>query len=327
MAVCELGGDQMYSPLDYQAINLIEGTHKPSTKILNSWSFNYWCRSLFHRAISVIDFTIPWIGGQRDSILYWLFRNGFVSVFDTVDYGLIAQECTLGGYTIYLQPAYFIIANPYSDKISGIYGIGDAVVDNAIGSGELLKLTPDFRGVWDIITYYASKLALLSQAIDISIDVNKTPNILGARSKAGAETLKKVIDKVNEGNSLVVYDKAIGDDDTDPFISVYRDHIKDSYITDLQLRDIQTLLNMFDGEVGIPTTPQDKKERMVTYEATSRVADSQSRLRVWVKSLNNSMEVINKRYGTSMSADINKEVLQYGIVNDDNSRTTSIFTT
>ena len=47
----------MYTPYNYQQINVIEGTRVPSTHYTkNTYAFNYWWRSLYERALSVFDF-------------------------------------------------------------------------------------------------------------------------------------------------------------------------------------------------------------------------------------------------------------------------------
>ena len=58
----------------------------------------------------------------------------------------------------------------------------------------------------------------------------------------------------------------------------------------------RSLINNFDAEIGIPTLPYQKKERMVTSEAESRTIDSTSRSLVWFDTLNSSIEKIKELY-------------------------------
>ena len=281
----------MYFPLNYNMINAGAGHYSPaSVKSYNNNSFAYWERSLFQRAASVFEFTLQdeWEGKIRDFFLYCLYRFGFIAISKNDKFGYFFQPCTLSGYSFYYQPTRVLITNPeYS-------------ADLELGTeAELLKLTPDYRGTWDIISYYAEKLSLLDNAINMSLINNKFAFILGAKNKSAANAIKKVLDLVNKGEPAVVYDTRILNDDRDkdtPFQFLERKNLKESYLTTDQLRDFQTIINNFDSEIGIPTIPYEKKERMVADEAVSRVVDSVSRLTVWQRTLESSIKEIKALY-------------------------------
>ena len=63
------------------------------------------------------------------------------------------------------------------------------------------------------------------------------------------------------------------------------------------MKDFQTILNNFDCEVGIPTIPYEKKERMVTSEAESRQIDATARSIIWFDELTRTMEICNDFLG------------------------------
>ena len=280
-----------YLPLNYNQINAAAGTYNPSmVKSYNNRTFGYWERSLFQRACSVMDFDLPdeWNGSIRDFFHFCLFRYGFVAISKNDEYGYFFQPCSLNGFNFYYQPVEAIISNP---KMEARFTIGKEC--------ELLKLTPDYMGIWDIICYYAEKLSVLDNAINMSLINNKFAFLLGARNKAAGEALKKMLDKVNKGEPAVIYDMKLLNDPTDkdvPFQEWRRDNLKDSYLTTDQLKDFQTILNNFDTEVGIPTIPYEKKERMVTTEAESRIIDSTSRSLVWYETLTASINAIKELY-------------------------------
>lgn len=281
----------MYTPLNYNQINVVEGGYSPSmVKSYNNKTFDFWVRSLFQRACSTLDFSLPeeWEGSARDFFYYSLFRYGYVAVFKRPELGLVFQPCTLTGQDFYYQPTKALISNPLFSK------------ELNIGTEcELLKLTPDYRGVWDILQYYAEKLSTLDNAINISLINNKFAFLLGARNKTGGEALKKMLDKVNRGEPAVIFDLKLLNDPQDkdsPFQFWNREHLKDSYLTTDQLQDFQTLLNNFDSEIGIPTIPYAKKERMVQSEAESRQIDSTSRSLVWYDTLQSSIKRIKALY-------------------------------
>ena len=301
-----------YSPLKYNEINIAAGTYNPSmVKSFNNATFAYWERSLFQRASSVLQFELPveWNGNVKDFFYYCLFKYGFVAVSQNAEFGTFFQPATLGGQNFYYQPTFAQIANP----------LYDARLE--IGKDcEILKLTPDYQGIWDIISYYAEKLSVLDNAINMSLINNKYAFFMAARNKAAAEAIKKMFDKVNRGEPAVVFDQKLLNDPTDkdvPWQFLERGNLKSSYLTTDQLMDFQTLLNNFDAEVGIPSVPYQKKERMVTSEADSRIIDSTSRSTIWLETLNSSIDKINAHYDLNISVKLRYEQEGESYVNNE----------
>ena len=297
-----------YTPLNYEQINIVEGMYSPSmVKSINNQTFAYWQRSLFQRSCSIMDFELPqeWQGTTRDFFYYCLFRFGYIGIFKTDDYGFTFQPGGLYGFDWYYQPTEFILANP---KLDGRFLIGRDVDpekgNEYLGRCEILKLTPDYRGIWDIITYYAEKLSALDNAINMSIVNNKFGFVLSAKTKAMAESLKKALDLINKGEPAVVLDYLTHDDTKDknePWHMIERPNLNTSYITDRQLMDFQTILSNFDAEIGIPTLPYtNKRERMVSDEATMKSVDGAARALVWNETIQASLKVINSTFGSSI---------------------------
>lgn len=290
-----------YIPKNYEKLNMFASHYFPSTiKSRNNRSFAYWERALFQRAQSVIDFDFPdeWSGEIKDFIVYCLFRFGYGCVSENEQFGKFFQPCTLSGYNFYYQPTKAIISNPLLDTGHSELIIGETC--------ELVKLTPDYMGIWDIIDYYAEKLSNLDNAINMGLINNKYPYIFGARNKSGANAIKKIMDNVNKGEPTIVYDARITDDantEQEPwqFLDL---NVKDHYLTDAQLRDFQTLLNNFNTEIGIPTVPYEKKERMVTSEAESKQVESLARATIWIDTLNSSFEKVNDMFDLNLSASL-----------------------
>lgn len=308
-----------YKPLNYDQINNIEGHLQPSMmKYCDTATFAYWQRSLFQRAISTIDFQgLPdtWEASVRDFFYWCIFAYGYVGVFDTDEFGLSFQPGALYGFDFYFQPVEFIVANP---KLNRRFKIHEEC--------ELIKLCPDYRGIWDIITYYAMMLSALDAGINMSIVNNKFAYIMAAKNKGAAETLKKIFDKVNAGEPAVVFDaNALLPMDPqskeDPVTFMQRDNLKQSYLTTDQLMDRQTILSAFDAEIGITTLPYNKKERLVTAEAESRGQDSTARLMVWKETLDSSLELVNKMFNINITAELNYEGgMSDGTVEDNTDR-------
>ena len=304
-----------YTPLNYSQISNIEGRINPSmVKYCDSATFAYWQRSLFQRAVSCIDFkNLPdaWEGSVRDFFYWCIFSIGHVGVFKSRNFGLSFQPGSPYGFDFYYQPTNYIIANP---KLSKTFTIHKDI--------EVIKLTPDWRGIWDIISYYSMMLSMLDAGINMSIINNKFAFLMGAKNKAAAETLKKIFDKINAGEPAVIFDNNLLQNDPqdkeEPWNFLERTNLKQSYLTTDQLMDRQTILAAFDAEIGIQTLPYNKKERLVTAEAESRDMDSTARLEVWKASLESSLKLVNNMFDTNISIEMRYEKMSKEVQSDGN---------
>ena len=290
----------MYIPLQYDKINLIEGTYQPSPiKNRNNASFDFWVRSLFHRAGSTLIFGVPdyWQGRILEFWYYVLFKYGYLSVQDLTDLdedgekiGMCFNPVGLTGYNFYYQYTKALLSNPVLKDTKEL----------VIGKDcELVTLTPDLMGIWDVLEFYADKLSNLDNAINMSIINNKFAWILGGKTKAATQTLKKLVDKINSGQPAVFYDARIMNDPKDkdtPFQFMQRENLKQSYLTTDQLQDLHTILNDFDAEIGIPTVPYQKKERETAFESQAKQYDGRARSLVWYRCLDSSIKIVNKLY-------------------------------
>ena len=296
-----------YLPLNYEQINCLAGHYFPSqVKPYNNQAFLFWQRSLFQRACSTIIIDVPDEWKRHKDLLYWsLFAYGFCGVFDLPEFGKCFNPVNLSGYNFYYEPTIAILANPSMKA--------DSKNEFEIGKEcEVIKLTPDYMGIFDIITYYAEKLASIDCAINTAIINTKFAYIVGSKNKAASETLKKLFDKVSKGEPAVFFDSKLANDPNDkeaPWQALFRDNLKQSYIITDLLKDFQTILNNFDCEVGIPTIPYEKKERMVQSEAESRQIDSTARSIIWYEELERTMKLANEFLGI----DSLKVTLRYNI--------------
>lgn len=295
-------------PYENSVLNLAEGSYTPSTiKRRNNAAFVFWYIALKERLESKLHFVLPeeWAGTTADFFKNVMLYRGFCGVFYHEEYGITFQPGHLNGYNFYYQPVTFLVSNPkYYAELE---------IDKDCG---ILKLTSDYHGVMDICSYFAEKLAMMDLGLNSSITNNKLAWILGAKNRAAATALKKIFDKVNRGDPVVIYDQKIADDpqskDTPFQFLERRTGAKENYITDMQLRDIQTIINQFDAEVGIPTVPYQKAERMVTSEADSKTSDSRARCEHWMDTFNDSAKVVNDMYGLNIKLELNITADQEG---------------
>lgn len=275
---------------DFEFLNGYNGLRSPAGTVENAYIFKYFMRSLYQRAASNVDFSLPdtWNKQYFKNVLY---RRGFIGVIPTARYGIIPQLCTLNGFGIWLQPTDLIVAQPLV-QFSGTIG----------KDCELIKLTPDYMGIWDIVEHFALMLANMWTALNMAIENSKISKIAGAKNKAAAETLKIIAEKVSSGEPLVIYDKKLQGDSMNgedvPIWSLTFDN-KDFHVNEM-LEAMTKLLNAFDREIGIPTI-NDKKERYITSEVSTMVTDSCARIHTWEECLRESIDKVNDMFSDRMS--------------------------
>ena len=260
-------------------INTAEGQFRPSgTYYFNSYAYQYWYRALWQRMLSVFKFTLPeeWssVQGCSDYFESCLFSRGWVAVWNDPQMGLVFNPATFGGYNFYYQPTKAIVSNP------ALPTTRELVIGKDCG---LIKLSPDCRGFSDVVDFYARKLSCLDSALDQSFINQRLCTIVNVNSKAAAETIKKAFDNKTSGEPLVVLNDAVGAQPNNVLAS-------NNYISDKQLTDVQTLLNMFDAEIGIPTVGRDKSQYISDVQVDTKVSDGQARVQLWEETLNKSIE-------------------------------------
>ena len=287
-------------PFYYEELNNMRGHKVPSTSVCyDSEVYYFFWRSLYQRLASRFKWKVPdhW---DKEVFEFSLYALGFLGVFDTNKYsegdpnkkfGIIPAPATVSGIGVQMQPTDIRTANPhfqmpYSEKIYK-------------GAG-LIRITADYRGILDIVDFYAERLAILWSTIDQSIINSRFAYVVSANSAAAAATLKAIFDQRNSGKPLIVYDKqklknktAVSKSepltDEDPF-EVLDLHVGQNYITDKLLSDYRTIMNAFDCEIGIPNNPQEKKERLVTNEVESNSAETVARFEYMMDCLNRSLD-------------------------------------
>lgn len=294
---------------DERMINILESIHVPNTYWeKRSVEYQYWFRSLLQKIDSSIIFDGLPEGWSEDFFHMCLWLCGYVCVFKpdadllkkmgadwVIKNPVVFQPCTLAGYDFYYQPSEAVVANPFYEKTFKIHE-----------TAEILKLTPDFMGIFDVISFYSSKLAEISKGIDIGLQNAKMPCILSASNESQAATLKKVWDKIQQGESLVIFKDYENNGEVIPRKNAFEEWSQDyqkTYLVHNLLEDMQGILDSFYVEIGLPVAIE-KKERLVTSEADFASAQSQARISCWMETLRESLDLINNKFGTDISAEV-----------------------
>ncbi len=293
----------------------------PNFNNLPNFSMDYWSRSLFQRLQALIDFeglpdgtVIPLRDVQRsisnkeespvqyawdkDALKFGLFFLGYQIVFRSRSYGVVPQPGALTGFGLQYQPAGAIINTPYF-QLSDPLKIG---IDC-----ELIKLTPDFCGVWDIITKYAAELKEIDTSIRSSARNSRLGFAMVASSDKSARTLKAIRERIINGDDAIIDEKLMRDKanpDSLPWFQFDRD-LKNNYILSDLLDARRTTLVDFYREIGVRML-DDKKERMNLAEVDAGNAETFIRSEVWMETLKESCRKVNEMYDTNITPILNQ---------------------
>lgn len=284
----------MNLPFYYDYKNARNSTVNPSTvHVRDTGLQRYFARYLLQKTISVFKWDMPktW---SKNYLLYTLYCWGYVAVINTDKFGVIPQQCTLGGFDVFYQPKFATVANPL------LRGILNPVIGKQC---ELLRLQPDYGGVMDIVNFYADMLALSAETASTNLLNSKLAYVFASNGKAGAESFKKLYDQIASGEPAAYIDKNLYRDDGTPSWNFFNQNLKQTYIAGDILNDMRLWEMKFNNEIGIPTTNTTKKERLITDEANSAIEESRTKAQLWLDELQESCRKINNMFGIRLWVD------------------------
>ena len=285
---------------NYDFLNVYNGSRSPGTiHAANTELGAYFRRYLFQKAVSVFDIECPdtW---SKDYFWYVLYGAGYVGVLDVPGMGVIPQYCTIKGYNVYYQPKGFIVANAAI--------LNGQTLEKSIGiDGVLMKLTPDYTGICDLIGYYADLMAVSAEGMGINILNSKLAYIFGVKNQAAADSFKKMVDKINAGDPAVFVDKNLLDADGNPTWVEYAQDLRNNFIAPDLLQTMNQIERMFESEIGIPNNGGiEKKERLISDEVNANNVSTYSKAALWLENLQTSCDEVNRMFGLNVSIDWRK---------------------
>ena len=281
------------APYYYNYINAETSQVTPSTvHVKDSGLCRYFTKYLLQKAMSVFEWDLPdtW---NKDYFLYVLYCWGYVAVVNTDKFGVIPQGCGLKGYDVFYSPTNAVIANPL---LSGI-------LEPRIGTQcELLKLQPDYSGILDLVGHYAEQMALASQSVSVNLLNSKLSYVFTAKTKALAESLKKMYDQIASGEPAVVIDSRLKNAaDGEETWKSFEQNVGGNYIVTNLLADLRKIEAMFDTEIGIPNANTDKRERLIQDEVNANNIETYSKCAMWLENLQDACKKVNDMFGISIS--------------------------
>lgn len=270
----------------------------------------YFRRYLAQRLVAIYDFQGVPDTWDLDYLKYTLILFGYAAVIKTDRFGIIPQGCGIGGYNVFYRPTRAIIANPLFNK----------TYDLKIGSEcELIRMTPDWRGLADLIGHHADLLALTVSSIITNLYNTKLSYVFSAETKAIAESFKAMMDKITEGNPAVFADKSLFREDGNPNWTAFQQDLASTYIVDKLQEAERTILNGFFADIGIPNIPFEKGERLTTGESEIYSYANICLADIWLRTLQETTGKVNAMFDLNITVDYNKELKE--VLNNGNGST------
>lgn len=286
-------GEGVSSPI----INEYESRQNPNMiHINNTWDYATYFRYFLQRAESLILFDGMPKNWAKNYIYPLLFLKGNFCVMNTAKFGLIPQHGSPYGFDVQYQPTNYVVSNPAFDaSFNGDLKIGEDC--------EIVRLTPDWCGIGDLINSYAQRVAMTLSNHDVASALAKFGFIFTAKNKSTAETFKVAFDSIMSGQLAVVINQALYDKETGkPLYEFFNNDIEKCYsVVKSALESVENLKHAFDMEIGIYTAP-DKKERMITDEVEESKNAVMSKCELWVENINECLEKVNNHYNLDIRA-------------------------
>ena len=287
---------------DYDFLNIYNGRRSPGTiHAANTELGSYFRRYLFQKAVSVFEIECPetW---SKDFFWYVLYGAGYVGILEVPGLGVIPQYCTYKGYNIFYQPKSFIVTNPaIKDGRTLERKLGPG------GNGVLMKLTPDYCGIVDLIGYYADLMAVSAETMGINILNSKLAYVFAAANQAAAQSFKKMVDQINAGQPAVFIDKNLFDEEGNPQWETFAQDLRNNFIAPDLLETMDKIERMFEQEIGIPNTGgTEKKERLITDEVNMNNVSTYSKAALWLENLQTGCKEVKEMFDIDISIEWRK---------------------
>lgn len=275
-----------------QKLNEIASSVYPGGLVIGNTTLAYFFRKyLFQKAIAQFKPTIleHW---PENLYMYLIFGRGYVSIFDTPEFGKVYTECGLSGFDVFYQPVDALVSNPLLPRVNRLKIGRDCAI---------IRLQPTYTGITDICKFYGDLLALAAETATTNLFNSRVSFIFTAPNTAKSETLKKLYRDISSGQPAVFADKNVFIKDESgkliPAWQMFQQNVGQNYIVDDILSDMRKIEAMFDAQVGIPNANTDKKERLIGDEVNANNVSTYSNMSMWLENLQRGCEQAHKLFG------------------------------
>lgn len=266
-------------PFTYDYLNAVDSQIPNSfLHIHNTGVSRFFKRLLMLDCLSIFDWTLPehW---DPDYFRYVIMGFGWCAIFKTNLYGVIPQWCTLSGMNVFYRPYRAIVTNPLlqSRELT--------INKNCV----ILKLSPDYKGVADIVDYYGDLLALCYESLSVNILNSRLAYVIGVNGKAEAETFKALYDEIASGKPAVVRKESkstgqLGKTFSEQWETVLP-NVGQNFIAPEMLDSLNQIRDEFLTAIGIPNLSERKKERINTIDSARNTYETRTKIDLWLEEL------------------------------------------
>lgn len=264
--------------------------------VTNTWIATFYRLYFYNKLLSIMQ-----VEGLPESINERFFKNrlltkGFLGIFKTDKYGVIASDVTLTDLDIYYNPTTMTAVNP---KFAEIYR-RKIDVDSA-----LIKLSPNFETVLPIVYYYADLISIAVQGIDSNVLNSKLAYVFACDNQPQAESFKKMFDEITNGYPAVFADKKLFDDEGNLKVQMFNNNISNTYIADKLMKLKTDVENEFNAFIGLNTVNTEKKERLITPEVELSNNNNKLLIELWRDTINDGLNKANELFNLNMRVTLN----------------------
>ena len=272
----------MNLPFSYPEINALEGkTPQAFIRIHNTAVSRFFKRYLMQDAISIFEWELPenW---DSDFFRYVLMTFGYVVVFKTDIFGVIPMNCTLSGWNVFYKPTRALVANPLIEST-------DLELHR---NAELIRLSPDYGSVSDLVDYYGDLLALTYESLSVNVLNSRLAYLIGVDGKAEGDKFKLIFDEILSGKPAVVYrnNKSTGGA-LSPKVSsgepwqILVQNLKQTFIAGDMLDVLNAIRDEYLTAIGIPNLSERKKERVNTIDSQRNTFETKTKIDLWLSEI------------------------------------------
>jgi hypothetical protein len=100
---------------------------------------------------------------------------------------------------------------------------------------------------------------------------------------------------------MAVLDKDLYNEDGNRSWDAFSQNLGQNYITDRILDDMKKIEDRFNTDIGIPNANTQKRERLITDEVNANNIDTESKVRLWLETMQRDVEKVNAMFGLNLS--------------------------